>query len=147
MTYDFASKKTVIVLSSQLDSGTAANVASHLMLALGHRMPACDMGQAYLFDASGVPHAGISKYAIILTKTKPARLRQFTQEARQTQGLLVVDYPELMHTTRHDNDLVEALRATPEETLTYYGAAAFGEASALKTLSGRFMLWKGGHPQ
>ena len=66
------------------------------------------------------------------------------EQARLDPALVFVDYPSQMHTTRHDDDLVRAVAETHEASMSYYGAAAFGDTHTLDQLSGRFMLWKGG---
>lgn len=144
MSYDFSSKKTVVVLSSELDSGTAVNVACHLTLGLGHRLPATEMGRPNLSDASGCVHRGISKYPIIITVARPARLRKFIEQARLVPELCLCDYPRQMHTTRHDDELADAIAQVQEQQIIYYGAAAFGDTTTLNELAGRFTLWKGG---
>ena len=116
-------------------------MVGHLLLAMGRAMPPEDFGRKVLLDASGTPHAGISKYPVIITSVKRARLRQFITEARAHGGLLLHDYPEEMLTTAHDDELAAALAAKPEAGLVYLGAAVHGDAEALAPLSGKFMLY------
>ncbi|MEJ0062348.1 MAG: DUF2000 domain-containing protein [Alphaproteobacteria bacterium] len=141
MTYDYRARKTVIVLASNLAPGIAANVMGHLAFSIGHRAPREDMGRDLLPDASGIGHHGISKYPVIVTKVKPGRLRQFIAEARAVSGLLLVDYPQAMQDTGHDDELAAAIAAQQEETMSYLGAAAHGDRDALDKIAGKFMLY------
>ena len=105
MNYDYRAKKTVIAIAAELTPGVAGNVIGHLALAVGHRVAAADMGKHPLVDATGVEHAGISRYPVIVVTVKSARLRKLLAEAREVNGLLIADYPEQMLSTGHDDEL------------------------------------------
>ena len=141
MTYDYRAKKTIIAIASELSAGTAANVIGHLALAIGHRIDASDMGYHPLTDGSGILHAGISKYPVIVVSVKAARLRKLLAEARGVAGLLIADYPEQMLNTGHDDELVSELHNVAEENLRYLGVALHGPTPELQPLSGKFSLW------
>jgi hypothetical protein len=141
MSYDYRNKKTVIVLSSNLQNGVAGNVIGHLALAIGYNLPADDMGRNTIADATGIPHRGISKYPVIITKVKPGRLRKFVSEAREQTSLVLIDYPEEMLNTGHDDELAAALAEKHESSINYLGAAVHGERSVVDMLAGRFTLW------
>lgn len=141
MTYDYRLKKTVIVLASTLAPGVAANVIGHLALALGHAFDPNDMGKNPLVDGAGVEHRGISKYPVIITKVKPGKLRAMLEQARLEPGLLIVDYPEEMLHTGHDDELEKALLGRPEPELVYLGVAMHGDYPTIDHLTGRFTLW------
>lgn len=143
MSYDYKAKKVVAVLSSALEAGIAMNVLGHMCVALGsHGDKAEMMGRLALPDASGCIHTGIGRYPVIITKVKPARLRQFIEEARAVPSLTLIDFPQEMLDTHHDDDLARAMAAKPEKDMAYLGALAFGDSAALQPLSGKFMLWK-----
>lgn len=146
MRYDYRSRKTIITVASHLPVGVAANVIGHLALALGHILPPEEMGQAILHDASGVEHRGISKYPVIITHVKTGRLRKLIEDARHEPGLLLVDYPEEMQRTGHDDELVVALASKPESAMTYLGVALHGPRAQLDALAGKFMLWGKDNP-
>ncbi|MDB5870689.1 MAG: hypothetical protein JWQ07_131 [Ramlibacter sp.] len=141
MTYNYRAKKSVIVVSSQITAGIAANVIGHLALALGHRISAEDMGRGVLNDGAGIAHLGISKYPVIVTTVKSQRLKKLLTEVRQAENVLFVDYPDLMLQTGHDDDLAQALAATTEDALTYLGVALHGAVQDIAKLSGKFSLW------
>lgn len=141
MNYDYRARKTVIAIASELAPGVAANVIGHLALAIGHRMEAADMGQHPLLDAAGVAHSGISRYPVIVVTAKATRLRRLLEEARAAKDLLLVDYPEQMMSTGHDDELVTTLQAADSSSLRYLGVALHGNSETLKPLSGKFSLW------
>lgn len=143
MTYDYRSKKTVIVVSSSLSNGVAANVIGHLALAIGSNIDKNDMGRVFLKDASGMEHRGISKYPVIVTTVKPARIRRLVVDARAVPEILLIDYPEEMLATGHDDELASALAGRAEGEMVYLGAAIHGYTDSVNTLSGKFTLWKG----
>ncbi|MDD3181798.1 MAG: DUF2000 domain-containing protein [Alphaproteobacteria bacterium] len=140
--YDYTAKKVVAVLASTLEQGIAMNVLGHMCVAIGAHSEEGLMGRASLPDASGTNHVGIGRYPVIITKVKPARLRQFITEARAHKDLLLVDFPQEMLDTRHDDDLVASMAAKPEADMAYLGAIVYGDAALIQSLSGKFMLWK-----
>ncbi len=141
MSYDYKSRKTVIAVATELGAGVASNVIGHLALAVGHRVPHSDMGQDPLIDATGFKHVWISRYPVGVVAAKSARLRRLLTEAREASELIVVDYPEQMLTTGHDDELVAAIGAAHEGTIRYLGVALHGPASVLLPITGKFSLW------
>lgn len=142
MTYDYREKKMVAVLSAAVEPGTALNVLGHLCAALGVLQGAGLRERDSYFDASGVRHEGIAKYPLIVTKVKPARLRQLLVEARaQGPDLCIVDYPRQMLETGHDDELCQAIADVREESIEYLGALLFGSNSLVTQLTGRFTLY------
>lgn len=141
MSYDYREKKIVIVLNAKLEMGVALNVAAHLSTALGFH--ATDhMGRSILTDASGNEHLGISKYPIIITKVKAGKLKSSLVEAKKIDELLVVDYPSVMYTTGHDDELAQEIYKQTEEEMEYFGYILFGKSDTVDSISGKFSLWK-----
>lgn len=141
MSYDYRDKKIVIVLNAKLEMGVALNVAAHLSTALGFH--ATDhMGRNILTDASGNKHFGISKYPIIITKIKSGKLKSSLTEAKKIDKLLVVDYPSVMYTTGHDDELAQEMQKQTEEEMEYFGYILFGKSDTVDSISGKFSLWK-----
>ena len=143
MTYDYKEKKTVAVIAANLEAGIALNVVAHLAISLGAYGEEDLMGRRQLVDGSGISHVGISKYPVIITKVKPGRLRQLIQEARQyADDILIVDYPEQMLTTGHDDELADAVGTANEKDINYLGAVLYGKSEIINTLTGKFSLWR-----
>lgn len=141
-TYDYNARKTVAVLSANLQPGVAMNVLGHLAISIGAYGDNELMGRPQLVDASGVTHLGISRYPVIVTKSKPALLRRLVTEARLEKAILVVDYPEQMLDTGHDDELCAELAKVKEADINYLGAMLYGESEVIGKLTKRFSLWK-----
>ncbi len=142
MTYDYKEKKTMIVIASSVEAGIAANIIGHLALAVGHSLDPGDMGRRVIQDNSGIEHNGISRYAIIVTTVKMQRLRKLIHQARAEKEIFLIDYPEQMLLTAHDDELACALTSSKEEDLNYLGAAIHGDSRTINKLAGNFSLWK-----
>jgi hypothetical protein len=142
MAYDYREKKMVAVLSAALEPGTALNVLGHLCVALGVRQGAGLRERHSYADASGIQHESIAKYPLIVTKVKPARLRQLIVDARaQGPALCIVDYPRQMLETGHDDELAQAIAVAREESIEYLGVLLFGSSPLISQLTGRFTLY------
>ena len=141
MDYNYQEKKIVLVLNSKLEMGVALNVAGHLSVALGYH--ATDhMGRDQLVDASGDMHLGISRYPIIITKVKGAKLKSSLQKAKQNERIIVVDYPSIMYDTGHDDELAEELSKQTSDEIEYYGYIMYGNTNEINNISGKFTLWR-----
>lgn len=142
MLYNYEQKKVVAVLASNLDIGVAFNVVGHLAISIGAYTEREIMGRSKLFDASGISHVGISKYPFIITKVKPGRLKKLIYDARKQKEIFIVDYPQQMLDTSHDDELAEALSLIEEENLNYLGVILYGDTEAIDKLTRNFTLWR-----
>lgn len=142
MKYDYRACKVVVVVSSTIEAGIAMNIVGHLAAAFGASAPEGTMGRDFLVDASGVRHRGISKYPVIVTKAKHAKLRKAVEAARQVDGVQVHDFPREMLDTGHDDELASAINLACESGMEYLGALFFGKVDLLEPITGRFSLWK-----
>lgn len=140
--YSYDERKTVVLLSSSIDMPTALNVVGHLTLAIGADRSEEIMGRAQLPDASGTPHHGISRYPVIVLKGRAGKVRKAVEAARSAGDLVIVDYPEEMLHTGHDDELATALEHRQEADLNYLGVAAYGPAEKINEIFGRFTLWR-----
>lgn len=139
--YSYDEKKTVIALASRLEPGVALNVTGHLCLSLGAYGGEDLMGRKTLLDQSGMEHIGISRYPVVITRVKQGRLRKLLDDCRAEPELLVIDYPQQMLDTGHDDELAEALLQVAEYELQYLGVLVYGDSSKVSELTGQFMLW------
>lgn len=142
MTYDYRAKKIVAVLAANLSAGIALNVVGHMALALGAQGESGLIGRSRLLDASGVEHAGISRYPFIVTRTSAGKLKRLLELARPRKDVRIVDFPEQMLTTGHDDELASSLASVKEVELTYLGVLLYGDAAILHELTGKFSLWQ-----
>lgn len=142
MSYEYSDKKIVAVLSSNIDMGVAANVIGHLAVSIGAYAEKSIMGRPVLIDKSDTEHVGISKYPFIITKVKPGRLKKFINEAREKKDLLLVDYPEQMLSTAHDDELADEMSKVETSDIQYMGAIIYGDSVTVSELTGKFTLYK-----
>jgi hypothetical protein len=142
MTYDYRGRKVVALLSETLEPGIAMNVVGHLSMAIASAAGPEIMGRSPLVDGSGTQHLGISRYAIVIKKAKPAQVRQAVELARGVPGLLVADFPGPMLETGHDDELAAALAGAAEPGLTYLGAMVYGESAAVDSVCRKYSLWR-----
>lgn len=141
MNYDYNEKKFVIVLSSKLEIGEAFNVVGHLSISAGYYAEN-HMGRKELIDGSGGKHIGISKYPVIITKVKPSKIKSYLERAKETEGIMTIDYPSNMYDTGHDDELAESLKGTMEENMEYWGFLIFGNRNLVDEITGKFSLWR-----
>jgi len=142
MIYDYSGKKVVAVLAENLSCSNALNVLGHMGIALGSQQLDDLLGRTDLFDRSGTRHAGISRYALIILKTNRAKLRRLIGQARELDCLSIIDFPEQMLLTGHDDELASCLQLASESEITYLGALIFGDAQVINGLTSRFSLWR-----
>ncbi|MAX24212.1 MAG: hypothetical protein CMJ19_06885 [Phycisphaeraceae bacterium] len=140
--YDYRECKTVAVMSKKLEVGAALNAVAHLAVALGHNVGSKMMGRPILVDAAGVSHVGISKYPIIITRVKVSAVRRAIEAARVDENLTVVDFPNQMLETGHDDELADSMAAVQESEIEYLGAMIYGPADKVDAITSKFSLWR-----
>lgn len=141
MAYDYRERKLVLLIADKLPAGVALNVAGHLSVSIGRRLGDDAMGRPTLLDRSGVAHAGICKYPVIVKSANRSQIRRAVTQARALADVLLADFPQQMLDTGHDDELAAALTAADEEALEYLGAAFFGASEQVDALSRKFSLW------
>lgn len=142
MTYDLHSHKIVGIISSKAEPHVALNVIGHLGIALGsHVDKALLMGRDILTDASGMEHFGIARYGFVIKSARPSKIAQAIQKARESENIIVADYPRAILETGHDDELAEAISSTQEEALDYMGVLLFGPTEEIDAICGHYTLW------
>ena len=142
MEYNYHEKKIVLVLFEKVEMGVALNICGHLSIALGALIEKSLLGRLEHTDASGIKHTGISKYPVIITKTKSGKLRNAINEARKNQAITMIDYPKDMLETGHDDELNSSISGKEEDQFEYLGAIFYGESSEVANITGKFSLWR-----
>ncbi len=99
------------------------------------------MGKEEIIDMDGNNHIGISKYPFIVLKASVGEIKEIVKKAREN-NIFVVDYPQEMFETAHDNELVDALGMAKEPEIEYHGVLLIGESEILKKLTGNLKLWR-----
>ena len=120
----------------------ALNVLGHMSLALGASLGSDLLGKSHLSDASGILHAGIAKYPLIILQATRSEVRETVEKARQCSQLIFVDFPEQMLRTGHDRELRAALGVADEAKINYLGVLVYGDTAAINDLTRAFHLWK-----
>lgn len=141
MNYNYKDKKIVAILASNLEIGIAFNIIGHLSISIGANIDKGLMGKTPILDKRGIHHLGISKYPFITTKIKQSKIRSVIGEARENGNILIADYPKVMLTTGHDNELVEAISNIDEANIEYLGVILCGSSEDINAITGRFQLW------
>ncbi|AAK79047.1 hypothetical protein BJV85_002928 [Clostridium acetobutylicum] len=142
LSYDYREKKIVVTLAVNIPLEVAFNVIGHLGISIGFYANDNFMGKSHIMDKSGKPHIGISKYPVIITQAKQQKLRKAINEARESNDILMVDFPRQMLITEHDDELVKSLGESLEEDLEYLGAIFYGKSKYVDSITGKFSLWR-----
>jgi hypothetical protein len=136
--------KFIVALKSKLPPGVATNAASHLCLSLATKAAAerpellSKMSFLAFPDADGGQHAPISGLSLVVLEGRPAWIRRLRSEANAV-GLLCTDFTAAMTGDTYAEQL-ERMKATPEESLDYYGVAVFGTRDELDPMAKKFSL-------
>ena len=140
--YAYDSKKTVAVISQDLQKGLAFNALGHLSFSAGHYSDRSWMGKEQIRDASGNIHRGISKYPFIVLRAKSEEIKNIVKEAKTFNGILVVDYPQEMFDTGHDDELVKTIKRVNESKMIYHAVILTGDTKSINKLTGHLKLYK-----
>lgn len=138
------SYKFVVALKAKLPQGTATNAASHLCLALAAKaaaeQPALLANMSFLAytDADGGQHVPVSGLSLVVLEGRPAWIRKLREEVAAA-GLLHTDFTGEM-TGGDFADQLDRMKATAEQSLDYYGVAAFGPRDRIDPLTKKFSL-------
>lgn len=141
MSYDYTAKKITAILSEKLTSGQALNALGHLAFSAGRYTHQSLMGQEKILDADGNAHVGISKYPFIILKASEEEVKVIVKKAKET-NIFVVEYPQEMFDTGHDDELVAALAKAKEPGIRYHAAVIIGDTAEIKALTGHLRLYR-----
>lgn len=140
--YDYRAKRIIAIISEDLPKGLAANVLGHMAFSAGHYSDDSWMGRKSHIDADGSIHVGISKYPFIVLGANKEKIKTIVEEAKDLANVLVVDYPQEMFDTGHDDELSKSLIKATENKLTYHAVLLVGESNILKNLAQGLELYK-----
>ena len=134
---DYADKKIVGIIASNVEPAVALNVIGHLAISIGKYSTKEIMGKPVITDKSGIVHLGISQFPFIITKVKSGKLRNSIELAKKNRNLLVADYPRDMLDTRTDEELVESISIKENDKLEYLGAIIYGNTKDVDEITGK----------
>jgi hypothetical protein len=141
MSYNYKEKKIVAIISEEISPGLAMNALGHLAFSAGRYSDQSIMGQGKIVDADNAVHIGISKYPFIVLKASKQEIKKIVKQAKE-ENLFVVDYPQEMFDTGHDDELVEALSKAKEPGMNYHAAILVGNTEHIKKLTGHLKLYR-----
>ena len=141
MTYDYKQKKIVAVISSEIESWQALNVLGHMSVSLGANRDDDLMGRSVLMDASGFEHKGIARFGFIIKEGSAEDISDLVKKAKDNQALILVDFPQEMLDTKHDDELHESMRLKKAEDFTYLGCLLYGPADTVDEITRGYKLW------
>lgn len=141
MTYDYKSRKIVVIVSDNLEAWQSMNIVGHMAIALGANKDPELMGRDVLVDKSDVSHIGIARFGFIVKKGNSRDISLLAAKARKDIGIITIDFPREMLDTRHDDELVESLKTKLESELEYLGILLYGPTEQVNSLTKDFKLW------
>lgn len=133
-----AEKKCVMVLDDELSPGLAVNAAGVLATTLGYRTGSI-VGPD-ITDGSGDRHVGLVTIPIPVLKADTETLRVKRAEAREIEGMLVVDLTDAAQTSKTYEEYTEKMAAAAPEDLRYLGLALYGDRKPVNKLTGGLPL-------
>jgi hypothetical protein len=131
-------EKYVLVIDAALPLGLIANTAAVLGVSVGRREPHLVGAEAE--DGSGGRHGGLIQVTLPVLKADPARIAELRRAALQHPGLKVIDVSEAAQRNRTYPDYLAELKAMTDADIRYLGIALYGEAGAVKALTGSLPL-------
>lgn len=131
--------KIVIVLDRELPVGLLANAAAVLAFSAARHLPG-GVGHD-LRDADDGLHPGITNLPIPMLACEGGSLGELRQQA-QAQGVGCIDFSRTAQRAKRYDEYEAALRQAKASDLAYLGLCLFGEAAAVKRLTGHLPLVK-----
>ncbi len=137
--YTYKERKIVAVISNDLPVGLATNALGHLSFAAGHYADESWMGRKFHVDANDETHTGISRYPFIVLEAEKEKVPQIIKLAKKNKELTVVDYPQEMFDTEHDDELNQAI--SKAKVLNYHAAVLVGPSKLIDELTKGLKLY------
>lgn len=134
-----ADNKCVILLSSTLAPGPAANTAAMLLSSLCRTIPSL-IGEDVQDKAQHV-HSGLLTISVPVLKCSPKNLIQIAGQA-ENSGLFMTDFTVLAQSCRTYPEFISRMSQTAPEELEYLGAALYGNTQKVNHLSGSLPLYR-----
>jgi hypothetical protein len=129
--------RCVIVVSTDLPPGRAANAASVIALTIGKLRP--DLTGADLVDQSGARHPGLIPIGITVLAAPTDDLAAVRSKAL-TKEILVVAFPVQGQQTNDYSEFLAAVADQSTEDLAYAGVGLVGTRKAVGKIVGRYGL-------
>lgn len=133
-------KKCVMLIDENLPVGILANTAVILGITLGKKVPEC-VGRD-LYDASGLPHAGIISIPVPVLKANADILRSIRAKLFEPDyaDVTTVDFSDVAQCCQVYDDYIQHAAETEEKNFTYLGVAMYGPKKKVNRLTGSMPL-------
>jgi hypothetical protein len=141
MTYDYKQKKIVAVINTEIERWQALNVLGHMAVSLGVNRDDDLMGREILLDASGFGHKGIARYGFIIKSGNSDEISDLIIGAKEVEGITLIDFPQEMLDTRHDDELCDSVLLKKTEDFKYLGCLLYGLSKEVDTLTKGYALY------
>lgn len=141
MTYNYKQKKIVAVINSEIEQWQALNVLGHMSVALGSNKDEDLMGREVLTDKSGFNHKGIARFGFIIKKGISDDIVKLIEIAKDNIDITLIDFPQEMLDTRHDDELHDSIKMKNTEDFRYLGCLIYGPTEVVDKMSKGFKLW------
>ena len=130
----------VIVVSSEIGTGSAANAVACVAATIGDSVAGI-VGPAGT-DASGGPHPGLPWAGCTILAADAREIAAVRARACGREGLLVVDMPAAAQTTRVYADYLAELATTAEDDLSPYAVGIVGPRNQVDRVVGKLPLYR-----
>lgn len=141
MTYNYKQKKIVAIINSEIEQWQALNVLGHMSVSLGANKDEDLMGREILTDKSGFNHKGIARFGFIIKKGSSSDISDLINNIKNNQGITLIDFPQEMLDTRHDDELHDSMKLKNTEDFRYLGCLIYGPTEVVNEMSKGFKLW------
>jgi len=141
MNYNYKQKKIVAVIDSEIEQWQALNVLGHMSVSLGANKDEDLMGRGILVDASNVEHKGIARFGFIIKKGNSEQIGELVNKARNFSEIILIDFPQEMLDTRHDDELNESMKLKETKDFKYLGCLLYGPTDEVDELTREYKLW------
>jgi len=141
MTYDYKQKKIIAIIDTGIETWKALNVLGHLSVSLGSNKDEDLMGRKVLVDKIGFNHKGIARFGLIIKEGTSEKINKLVNKTKDISDVILIDFPEEMLDTRHDDELNDSIKLKNTEDFKYLGCLLYGPTKKVDELTKEFKLW------
>jgi len=139
---DEKTKRFVAILNKKIESGKLMNALGHMAVGLGGGSgKAEEMRFAQYMDKDGSIHPKISDYPFIVLRADNSEQIRTVRKEAISRGISFADFTDRM-TVGTAYEQHQAMEATSEPALEYYGICMFGRTEEIAAFTKKFSLFK-----
>lgn len=136
-------KKMVVVLNNTLEGWKVTNTVGHICAVLGNWIDSESFRSVDTFefsDGNSVPSN--SQYPIVALTANNSQLHTLYNKAKEEKNVKSLIYTKEMLEMKSDNEITQTTAKMKLEDTEIYGVGIFTDNETVKTLTGRFSLYK-----